>query len=126
MTTEHLVNTTRTMCQAKTKAGQPCRGWPDSSGYCPAHRPGHAEDCKNGGKHSALRYRAAKRLPAELQELLTTLQQTISEVHSGQLSPGAGSAISSLVSASVKLLEYGSYDARLRQLEKDLEEAGLI
>ena len=126
MTTEHLVETTKTICQAKTRSGQPCRGWPDRSGYCPSHRPGHVEDCKKGGEHSALKFRAVKRLPAPLGDLLIILEQTIKEVHEGKLSPGAGSAISSLVSTSVKLLEYGSYDERLKQLEKDLQEAGLI
>ena len=126
MTTETLPQTTKRICQAMTKSGLTCRAIPDSSGFCPFHRPGHAEHSRIGGKHSSLKYRAAKRLPDPLGDLLTTLQQSINEVHSGQLSPGAGSAISSLVSASVKLLEYGSYDARLKQLEKDLEEAGLM
>ena len=134
VTTEALVDTlpqippqtTRVLCGAKTKSGNSCRGWPDSSGFCPAHRPGHTDNARIGGRHSSLKYRAAKRLPDPLAELLTTLQQSISEVHSGQLSPGAGSAISSLVSASVKLLEYGSYDKRLQQLEDDLREAGLL
>ncbi len=126
MTTENLVNTSRTLCQATTKAGQPCQGYPDSTGNCPAHRPGHASECAKGGMNSSLKHRAVKHLPEPVGSLLETLERSINAVEGGQMTPAAGSAISSLISTAVKVVEFGDYSKRLQQLEDDLQAAGIL
>jgi hypothetical protein len=112
----------RTMCSAMTKIGDRCRAYASAStGLCCFHDPAkQSEYAKNGGRCSSLRHRAYRRIPEPLSSLLVVLQTAVDEVHSGKLSPSAGSTMSSLVGTIVKALEVADYAKRLEVLETAL------
>ncbi len=118
--------TERLSCVAIRKDGQPCTAPAVQYGFCVGHQPNGLESRRKGGKNSSLRARAMRRLPEPLSSLLETLEISVREVHSGQISASQGSSIASLISVAVRVVEYGSYEKRLEDLERDLHEAGLI
>jgi hypothetical protein len=121
MTSDLLEVPRKRTCSAKTKAGQSCRAYATESGLCVFHSPRQREYAVSGGKHSSLRHRAYRRIPAPLSGLLTMLEQSAQEVHDGRISPAAGSSIASIVSAIVKALETADLTKRIESIEKALE-----
>jgi hypothetical protein len=107
-------------CSAVTRSGSPCHAYAGADGLCVFHSPKQHEAAIRGGKASSLRHRAYKRIPEPLAGLLVVLQEAVDEVHSGTLSPSAGSAMSSLVGCIVKALEVADYARRLEVLEAAL------
>ena len=108
-------------CAALTKSGQRCRGWPDGSGFCPAHRPGAREIQVLGGKSRSRQYQLESRIPSRLRPVLDMLAKAIAEVHEGTLKPSQASAIAALASALVKISEYAELEIRLTSLEITLK-----
>ena len=108
-------------CSAVKKSGQPCQAYANAeSGKCCFHGPRQRDYAVTGGKNSSLRHRAYRRIPEPLSSLLVVLQTAVDEVHSGKLSPSAGSTMSSLVGTIVKALEVADYAKRLEVLETAL------
>lgn len=125
MTSEAPAEPRGKTCSAVTRSGSPCRAYANAeSGLCVFHSPRQHEAAIRGGKASSLRHRAYKRLPEPLASLLAVLQKAVDEVHSGKLSPAAGSTMSSLVATIVKALEVADYARRLEALETALLKDG--
>jgi len=73
-------------------------------------------------KNSSKVARLNKMLPAQLRPTLDLLEQAMKEVHEDKLQPSKGTAIASLASALVKVLESGILEERLVKLEERLKE----
>lgn len=116
--------TDKRLCSAIKKDGTPCRGWPDASGLCPAHRPGAREIQVLGGKSRSRQYQLESRLPSRLRPVLDMLGKAIVETHEGNLAPARAQAMASLASALIKLSEYAEMEVRLTTLEIKLRRGG--
>lgn len=77
-------------CNATAKSGERCRGWPNGSGFCPAHRPGHREISALGGHNRSKVVQLQRHLPDRLRPLLDTLAEAIEQVKTGQMKPSQG------------------------------------
>lgn len=108
-------------CAATTKAGHRCRGWPDASGFCPAHRENAREIQVLGGKCRSRTYQLERRLPSRLRPVLDMLGRAIVETHEGTLNPSRAQAMASLASALIKLSEYAELEIRLTSIELSLK-----
>lgn len=114
-------NPDKPRCAAMTKAGQRCRGWPDASGFCPAHREGAREIQVLGGKCRSRQYQLERRLPSRLKPVLEMLGKAMVETHEGTLNPSRAQAMASLASALIKLSEYAELEMRLSVIELNLK-----
>ena len=110
----------KVFCKAKRKDGGNCHGWPDSTGLCPAHRPGAHEMHVYAGKCRAKHHQLETRLNPRLRPVLDLLALSIEQVHQGTLQPAKAQAMASLASALVKVTEFAELEARLTILEKTL------
>ena len=115
------MTTLKPTCSATTLSGTRCRGWPDGSGFCPAHRPDAHEVRVLGGKSRSRQLQLERRLPSRLRPVLDMLARSIAEVHEGTLKPSQASAIAALASALVKISEYAELEIRLTSLEITLK-----
>ncbi len=115
------MGTSETACRATKRDGTPCRAIPTASGYCFAHDPElqakTAGARKAGGSNSSNADRVAKRVPKDMRDLAACLLLAVDEVHRGDLSPRAASAMASLAGAAVRVYEVGSLEARIEALE---------
>jgi hypothetical protein len=107
-------------CSAKRKDGGECHGWPDSTGLCPAHRPGAHELHVYAGKCRSKQHQLETRLNPRLRPVLDLLANAIKETHTGTLQPARAQAMASLASALIKVTEFAELEARLTSLEKRL------
>jgi len=107
-------------CSAKRKDGGDCHGWPDSTGLCPAHRPGAHEMHVYAGKCRSKQHQLETRLNPRLRPVLDLLANAIKETHTGTLLPARAQAMASLASALIKVTEFAELEARLSILEKRL------
>ena len=89
-------NPDKPRCAAMTKAGQRCRGWPDASGFCPAHRENARDIQVLGGKCRSRQYQLERRLPSRLKPVLEMLGKAMVETHEGTLNPSRAQAMASL------------------------------
>lgn len=110
--------TSKTRCQAKTKARKPCRARPMSGGLCFFHaNPKMASDLGGRGGSTRKRQPASVELVAPLPTLdsKTALrelnQRMIKEVYSGRLDPYRARCTMSLLSLQAQLLEVNSFAA---------------
>lgn len=107
-------------CKALRKDGNQCHGWPDSTGLCPAHRPGAHEIRVYAGKCRAKHHQLETRLSPRLRPVLDLLAGAIEETHQGTLAPARAQAMAAVASALIKVTEFAELEARLSILEKKL------
>jgi hypothetical protein len=108
-------------CSALKKDGSECRGWPDSTGLCPAHRPNAHEIHVLGGKSKTKHHQLETRLNPRLRPVLDLLARAIVETHDGTLQPAKAQAIASLASSLVKVTEFAELEVRLTSIEVRLK-----
>lgn len=116
---------TRT-CTALRKDGSPCRGTALAGrGVCFVHaeelQGALRESRRAGGRGKSRAVRMGKLLPASLKPVLAELFTALHEVHTGDLSPGQGTAMGALASAIVRVYEAGQLEERLAALEAATE-----
>lgn len=114
MTTELTVKQT---CAAMTKAGTRCRGWPDKSGYCPAHRPNAHEIRVYAGHCRSRQHRLETRLPTRFKPVLDLLANSITETHEGKLKPSAAQGMAALATSLIRVTEFAELIQRVEALE---------
>ena len=118
----------QTTCQAKTKAGTPCRAPAGPSGFCAFHDPAAAAERAEGRRRGGLRRAgaiarktlAAAEVPAELRDAMAVrdlLGNTIRAVLSGALDLRIGATVGGLATVLLKSLEQGELAERLAALE---------
>ncbi len=117
-TSEFVATTRRSQrCSALKKDGSPCMGFATRSGLCPGHLADARVFRSMGGKASSRRARLAKRLDPRLKGILDLLDQGIRQVHAGELPASRGTALASMASAMVRVLEAGELELRLSEIE---------
>ena len=110
----------RPLCTALRRDGQPCRARASLNGLCIGHQPAAAEARRKGGFRSSKAHRLQRMLPARLRPVAAVLERAIMQTHRGDLDPRAATALASLASALVRVLESGEIEDRLRRLEAEL------
>jgi hypothetical protein len=110
------------LCSATRRDGQRCTAQALPGGqHCFAHSPELAERRKaasaSGGRNKATSVRVARRMPANLRDVLDTLMTVLAELHDGSLEPRVGSAMGSVAGTIIKLYEVSDFEARLSALE---------
>jgi len=110
--------TERKRCKATRKDGKPCTAFAVIGDYCVGHWPNSLEARRKGGFHSSKKYRLEAMLPLRLRPVLELLEKSINEVHEGTLKPSDATAIASLATATVRVLEVAILEQRLIELEE--------
>jgi hypothetical protein len=104
-------------CRANTKAGTRCRGWPDKSGFCPAHREGAHAIRVYAGQCRSKQHQLETRLPSRFRPVLDLLGNAISETHAGKLQPSAAQGMAALATALIRVTEFAELIQRVEALE---------
>jgi hypothetical protein len=112
----------RARCKGVKKDGSPC-GAPaiDENGFCFAHAPGLAEEraearAKGGrNKSNVARLRAAT--PVRFAAVYDRLEDALSGVEDGSLTPGQASAMAALARAMATIMQVGELEMRVKELE---------
>jgi hypothetical protein len=117
----------RRRCIGTNKAGLPCGAQPIRDElFCLKHHPDlineNAEWIRAGGKGKSNASRAAKRLPADLQDTLQTLYRALAALESGEMEPARASAMASICRAIVSVFEMGDAERRIQEIEQMLKE----
>lgn len=113
-------------CSAMRTTGERCRATalPDRP-QCFAHDPDNRERAtaarRKGGTNRSTPARAAKHIPKDMADLLSTLMTAITEVHDGELDHRPATAMASLASAVVRIHETAELQQRLEALEAAAE-----
>jgi hypothetical protein len=115
------MNEPKPTCTALTKVGTRCRGWPDASGKCPAHRENAREIQVLGGQSRSRQHQLETRLPARMKPVLDLLGRAISETYGGTLKPSQASALAALASALCRVSELSEFESRLLYIEKRMK-----
>lgn len=118
---------TQGACSATTREGRPCSAPVLPGGqFCIFHDPTRRERVAQGrraggaGKSNAAR--AAKRIPADIQDVLTDLYETLAELRAGTIPKGRATEIASVARAIVAAYEVGAVESRVERIESLLEE----
>lgn len=114
-------------CLGINQRGERCRATPmRDSPYCMRHNPEltqqRAEWDSNAGKSKSNAARAAKRLPADLQDTLKTLYRALGALEAGEMEPARASAMASVCRAIVTVFEMGDAERRIAEIEALLQE----
>lgn len=109
-------------CKALRKDGRPCGVRAVlPSGFCVMHDPDRAAELGGirsaGGKGKSSSIRAAKALPADLQDVKSLILRSLAGVEGETMKPAQATAIAALASVFVKLHEAGEVDQRITELE---------
>jgi|SRR5579864_94905 len=113
-----------THCQARTKAGKPCKAAAVKGGFCAFHAdPKRAAQLgRIGGRTNrryASRYQAGPVHPPQTgREVKDLLAKTLAEVHAGRLEPKIGSVIAYVGSALLQAIKTTDLEERLAALER--------
>lgn len=118
-----------TQCVAIRTNGERCRAHAlPNRPQCFAHDPENRERAtaarRKGGENSSNPARAARRIPKDMRELVSSLMAAIAEVHNGELDPKRLSAMASGAGAIVRVHEAGELEQRLEELEARAEQSG--
>ena len=113
----------RPRCKGLKPDGTRCRAFQGRTGYCFHHDDRLTDKDRyrarqKGGQHSSKIARAEKMLPPRLRNVFQRLDQAMIDVVEGTLPPTRASALASLASASVRVLEAGEIEERLRDMER--------
>jgi hypothetical protein len=111
------LTTEKQTCTALTKSGVRCRGWPDVSGKCPAHRPNAHEVRVYAGQCRSRQHQLETRLPSRFKPVLDLLANAITETHAGSLRPAAAQGMAALATALIKVTEFSELIQRVEELE---------
>jgi hypothetical protein len=114
-------------CQGTNKQGEPCRARPiKGRPWCLKHDPLLANERRAweraGGKGKSNTARAAKRLPADLQDTLKTLYRALAALEAGEMEPARASAMANVCRAIVTVFEMGDAERRIADIEAMLRE----
>jgi hypothetical protein len=114
-------------CQGINKQGEACRARPiKGRPYCLKHDPLLANERagweRAGGKAKSNAARAAKRMPADLQDTLKSLYRTLAALEAGEIEPARASAMASVSRAIVAVFEMGDAERRITEIEVMLRE----
>jgi hypothetical protein len=109
-------------CRGIKADGTRCGSFRGRSGYCFNHDPNVDRAAKfaargRGGRNSSRAVRAQRMLPPRLRPVFERLERAMDEVVEGTISPTRATALASLASASVRVLEAGEMEERLRRME---------
>jgi hypothetical protein len=123
------MTTTHNYCKATTKNGSPCRALAVSdSDYCWSHEPRLAETrheaYRRGGHNRANIVRLRALVPPRLIPVFDLLEEAMTEVHDGTITPQQGQSMASLARAMVSVLTAGELEERVRELERQTHESG--
>jgi hypothetical protein len=121
-TTEQPIATKNNLCIATRADGQRCQGRALADGLCFAHSPAmqakREAARQEGGKNRSSTVRLHNLVPPRLRPVYDKLENALSEVHDGSLSPGQAQAMGSLARAMVAVLTSGELEERVRNLEE--------
>lgn len=109
--------TIRQQCRATRKDGRRCTALAVSNGLCIGHGPRAQEARRRGGRNKARATRLHRLVPPRLLPVFDALESALKEVHEGELSPSAGTAMATLGGALVRVLTAGELEQRVRKLE---------
>jgi hypothetical protein len=115
-------------CTAITRGGERCKGIAiDSSGYCYAHHPDHADDRKRAA-HKGGRRGGRGRPVSELARLGARFEELADKVLSGEIERGVGAVAGQLLNGARACVRDGlaareqeEVVGRLEELERLLE-----
>jgi hypothetical protein len=118
-------------CTAITRGGERCKGIAiDSSGYCYAHHPDHADDRKRAA-HKGGRCGGRGRPVSELARLGARFEELADKVLSGEIERGVGAVAGQLLNGARACVRDGlaareqeELVGRLEELERLLEARG--
>ena len=109
------------LCPATRKDGKPCAAKAGPDGIpCIGHRDGAAEARSKGGAATSNAARLQRLLPTELQPTVEMLLKTMEAVRAGKVTPAVGTALASMTSALLKVLDASETADRLRAIEERL------
>ena len=110
------------LCPAKTKSGQPCRGYPihELDGYCMLHSPVAAQGRRLGGQNSSTVQRLQRKMPLWHKKQIERLNVVIDQLSDGTLEPSVARTI---ISAMNRQLAY--WESGAREMDR-MESAHLI
>lgn len=112
-----------TKCQATTRAGRPCRGMANESGFCFAHDPARRKAFERaaarGGTVSARRHCLEAAHVAGVADLLPLLSRMIDDVLERELhSVNRARAVGFLARTYYEISEGAEFERRLEALER--------
>lgn len=110
-------------CAATTQMGLPCRARAlMGDRFCYRHSPAvdpaerRAASARGGTNRSNVA-RLARRIPADLGDLLATLLDATAKIERGEITPSQATAMANLASAAVRIHEAAVLEGRLADLE---------
>jgi hypothetical protein len=116
-----------THCQARTKAGKPCKAVAVGGDFCAFHAdPKRAAQLgRIGGRKNrryALRYEASPvRPPQTAREVKDLLAEALAGIHVGRLEPKIGSVMAYVGSALLKAIKTTDIEERIAALERSTQ-----
>ena len=123
-------------CKAKTKAGEPCRGFAVSgAGYCFTHDPDRAEErrvarAKGGharhGRTVGATEKGAMVTVHSIGDLLPLVQQAVNDVLILENSIARARSLGYLIGVAVKVFEVSDLAQRVSALEEFLHEQNAV
>ena len=109
-------------CTAITRGGERCKGIAiDSSGYCYAHHPDHADDRKRAA-HKGGRRGGRGRPVSELARLGARFEELADKVLSGEIERGVGAVAGQLLNGARACVRDGLVAREQEELVVRLEE----
>lgn len=125
---DELTITGRPRCQGiKAADGKRCGSFRGPSGFCFNHDPRNTEEAKRearalGGYNSSRAARMQRMLPPRLRPIFHKLEEAMDAVVDGSMAPTRATALASLASASVRVLEAGELEERMRKIEASADD----
>ena len=110
-------------CAGRRPDGGRCKAWAGPSGTCYWHDPriSDARKAKTrvlAGRSSGRFSRAQKLLPPRLRGVFDDVIQAMDDLKAGQMFAKEATALASLATAAVRVLQAGEMEERLRALEQ--------
>lgn len=109
-------------CRGIKKDGERCGAFAGREGFCYYHDPRISDEQKTrtralGGQAGGTFSRMQRLMPPRLRGVFDDVVNAMADVQSGVLSPPRATALASLATAAVRVLEAGELEERLRTLE---------
>jgi hypothetical protein len=117
------MTTTRNQCESTKRNGEPCQAQAlPASQFCWAHDP-NLKAKRAEARNRAKIVRLHGLVPPRLLPVFDTLEQALTEVHRGAITPGQATAMAAISRAMVSALTVGELEQRVRDLETAAEQA---
>ena len=115
-------------CTGRKADGSRCKAFAGKAGTCYWHdeRVSDAQKAKTrtlAGRSSAKWRRAQRLMPPRLRPVFDDLMQAMEDLKAGRMFAKEATALASLATASVRVLEAGEIEERLRSLEESSADA---